>query len=356
MIKTAPPVIIFLLLAVAYAFHEDSGGDLTRIGKVNIETSYRAKFEDSYHMPETFSDLSELQLEKENDVDILVVGDSFSQQENSGFQNYLSSAFGVKTVNVGSKSYVFDNPIQFLFTLANGDLLDSLKVRYVVLESVERSFAQRALVADVKSVVTTKDLDWKFGRPASVKTVQGSHLGLGILEDIINYSLYNLLYNFNEKAFISPVYKTRLTRKLFSTRENTFLFYYEDIDSLKYCTEMNVHVLNSILNALSEKLNAKGTRLIVVPGPDKYDMYHDFIANNRLPKNLFFEYLNNEKKEYIYIDTKKLLLDYIDRGDEDIYYADDSHWSPIAAQIVARTIHDELAAPDAGIHQGQSHE
>ena len=44
------------------------------------------------------------------------------------------------------------------------------------------------------------------------------------------------------------------------------------------------------------------------------------------------------EKDYIYINTKELLLKHINNGTLDMYYADNSHWSPIAAQIVTKEI------------------
>lgn len=41
---------------------------------------------------------------------------------------------------------------------------------------------------------------------------------------------------------------------------------------------------------------------------------------------------------YIYIDAKKVLLEKINQGVLDVYYADDTHWSPIGAEIIANEI------------------
>ena len=103
-------------------------------------------------------------------------------------------------------------------------------------------------------------------------------------------------------------------------------------------------------NLLSEKLiehytsnlKEKGVILIVLPAPDKYDIYCKFIDKNIFPKNNFFDYMKEEKKEYLYINSKDLLLEHVDNGAKDVYFADDTHWSPIASKIMAKKIYEEL--------------
>lgn len=96
------------------------------------------------------------------------------------------------------------------------------------------------------------------------------------------------------------------------------------------------------MNLLSKRLKEREIRLIVLPAPDKYDLYSDFIENNPFPKNKFFDYLRQLEKEYIFIDSKALLLEHINTGMQDVYFADDTHWSPIASKIIAKKIYEEL--------------
>jgi hypothetical protein len=42
-------------------------------------------------------------------------------------------------------------------------------------------------------------------------------------------------------------------------------------------------------------------------------------------------------KRYRYIDTKAILLPELERGEKDIYFMDDSHWSPKAAKKIFET-------------------
>ncbi|WP_278020214.1 hypothetical protein [Flavobacterium ginsengisoli] len=75
-----------------------------------------------------------------------------------------------------------------------------------------------------------------------------------------------------------------------------------------------------------------------MPAPDKYDLYYDYILDKtNFPKPLFFQYLGFLKKDYIYIDSKRKLLDQLEVK-KDMYFYDDTHWSPVASKIIANEI------------------
>ncbi len=117
------------------------------------------------------------------------------------------------------------------------------------------------------------------------------------------------------------------------------MFYSDDVTNIEYNGKREfIQTLNGELNFLSKKLSEKGIKLIVLPSPDKYDIYYEFIANNKLPKNIFFDTFEKENKEYIYVNTKDALLKHVNAGEKDVYFADDTHWSPIGSEIVANEI------------------
>ena len=73
--------------------------------------------------------------------------------------------------------------------------------------------------------------------------------------------------------------------------------------------------------------------------PDKFDFYYDFITDkSKYPKPLFFSYFDNiENRDYVYLDTKAILSNNIEYL-KDIYFYDDTHWSPWAHQIIAKEL------------------
>ena len=84
----------------------------------------------------TFHDEDEVRSGK---VDVLTVGDSFSQLGNTGYQNYLK----LKNVDIANfaRYYLF-NPVQKVADLLRFGYVDSTNVKLIMLEVGERRLAE----------------------------------------------------------------------------------------------------------------------------------------------------------------------------------------------------------------------
>ena len=71
---------------------------------------------------------------------------------------------------------------------------------------------------------------------------------------------------------------------------------------------------------------------------DKYDVYQEFTIRNKYPKKELLERFVDFEANPYYVNTKHVLLKNARQGVKDLYYADDTHWSPIGAKIVAEEI------------------
>lgn len=317
-------------------FYTKSGGDLNRLGKIPIESDYRTIFKEEFNLTKEYINFSELDISTNNKFKFLTIGDSFSGQKNIGYQNYLMKLGNVTAVNFDRLfyNYEFGNPIQFLNNAINGDLFDKLNVEYIILQSVERNFVRTSLNINHNSSITINDFKNIKIRDVKDNTKKRFEIS-NEFHEIKKFYRYSLLYNLDDRAFDSDVYRMKLSKNLFSTKNNELLFFYHDITNLKYVNEKNVIILNNELNLLSKKLRELSIKLIVLPSPDKYDLYYDYIVDNDYPINNFYTFLRKEKKEYIFVDSKELLLKLIKNGEKDIYFADDTHWSPKATKKIA---------------------
>lgn len=109
--------------------------------------------------------------------------------------------------------------------------------------------------------------------------------------------------------------------------------------------------LNNELNNLSMLLSQKGITLIVLPSPDKYGVYYEFIQNKaNYPRPLFFDQMDGMEKDYIYINSKKILTNAVNNK-RDIYFFDDTHWSPWGSKLIAR----ELATIISSNNKSKTH-
>lgn len=321
-------------------FYIKSNGDLAKVGKISIKKEYSNIFDNENRMTREYIKFSELNLNETNSFDILTIGDSFSQRGNCGYQNYIAHKSNMKIVNFNKKKYSIPqyNPLQFLYQIVNGNLFTNFKLRYIILQSSERDFIVRSFNLNRNAALSVNKIN-KFERKFEVND-DDSQTSLFI--DIIKFPLFSILYNFNNKAYLSKTYKMKLTKDLFSIENNMFLFYYGDLLNIGHVRKKTVKNLNKELNLLSEKLNKINIKLIVLPGPDKFDLYYDYISDNNYPKNLFFDLMKKEKKNYIYVDTKELLMKYLKAGEKDIYLVDDTHWSPKAAKIIAEKLLSDI--------------
>jgi hypothetical protein len=119
-----------------------------------------------------------------------------------------------------------------------------------------------------------------------------------------------------------------LRESLFSVKnDRKLLFYDHDIAKIANSNDRTISSLNGNLNTLAEILKSKNMQLYFMPVVDKYDLYADYIVDNRYPKSIFFEKLRTLPKKYTLIDTKKILAQEVSKGEKDIFYADDTHWS-----------------------------
>ena len=71
---------------------------------------------------------------------------------------------------------------------------------------------------------------------------------------------------------------------------------------------------------------------------DKYDVYQEFVIGNKYPEKRALEAFAKYDDNPYFVNTKDILLKKARQGVTDLYYADDTHWSPIGAKIVAEEI------------------
>jgi hypothetical protein len=83
---------------------------------------------------------------------------------------------------------------------------------------------------------------------------------------------------------------------------------------------------------LARILKIKKINLYFMPVVDKYNLYSKFIKNNHHKNSNFFELLRQEKKDYIFIDTKSILIQKVTK--KDIFWADDTHWNTKAIKSI----------------------
>jgi hypothetical protein len=333
--------ILFLLPIIGlYAFlkvfYTTDKGDILRVGYIaDSHKNYRDIFKNEFDRKVYFTLLSDLDLDKPHEFTVMTIGDSFSEQKQFGYKNYLAEKEGISLLHYDS--FLHDNPIQTLSDMLNGDLLDKVNVKYIILQSVERHFAARIKDFDDDSKLTIDSVKNAIGK--YIPPTETPDEAKFFSDLILKFPLYNIKYKFDDNAYDSDIYKVKTNSQLFSVPEHDMLFFFEDL--INFPAHDNpelIEKLNNQLNILDKKLKARNITLIVLPCPDKSDFYYNEITNKEAYyKPAFFEQMDKKPKQYIYIDAKKVLQTKMN-GRKDAYFYDDTHWSPWSAKIIADTL------------------
>jgi hypothetical protein len=324
---------IIFLQVYTMLFYTTLKGDLFRLGYIVDNSDYRYIFKEEFERDIYFTNISDINLNSQYEYTVLTIGDSFSEQKGSGYQNYLAKNDSIKIIHFDR--FLNNNPIQTLYGILNGDFFNNINVDYVVLQSIERAFVKRTKKIDTKKIILIDSL---------IKEIKGHKFNLNkeglsdklFSDRIFKFPLYNILYFLDDNAYVSQTYRVNTKENLFSVNKNELLFYFGDLENMKINNDLeSVFNLNKELNNLSNKLKEKGIKLIVLPSPDKLDFYYDYIVDNKkYPKPLFFEHLEKMPKDYLFVNSKQILSGEM-KNKKDIYFYDDTHWSPWASQIIA---------------------
>lgn len=339
---------IIFLQVFTWMYYTTSKGDLLRMGYIfNRHPHYRDVFlDDLKEQKICYKKITDLP--QKRDYKIITIGDSFSEQGGIGYQNNLAKRNRWDILHIDRKTQdnkLFNlNQIQFLLYLVNGDFFDHYHSDFVILQNIERHFVEHASNFDVEGKLNYSDLI-KIIQNGKKEKSETQKEGIKFpSQSIFKFPFYSYFYfKKNDYCFEEKVNKTTLDKKLFSPNINELLFYHTDLESLKQNNDTILcKKLNELLNLISDKLDKKNIKLIVLPSPDKYDFYYENIENkSKYERPLFFENMNKLNKRYIFIDSRTLLRKQIDNI-KNIYYYDDTHWTSIGASLIAKELEKKI--------------
>ncbi|NVN89345.1 MAG: hypothetical protein HXX11_01965 [Desulfuromonadales bacterium] len=305
-----------------------AGGDLARMGYIPESKMCRQNVDSLPRRHIEFANFNG------GPVDVVTIGDSFSNGGGGGkdryYQDHLASQHNFTVLNI--PQYKDIDKISTLSILNNNGYLAKLNPQFVVLECAEKMCLQDLPDAiDFDRTLTAAELN-KHKTVTYVAVPHEAHIPLintdFFSEANVKFIKNSLLYNFSDNAYGSPVYKTKLCRPFFSvSKPDILLFVNGDIKDRKKFTIANITRLNTFLNTLSDRLKAKGISLYFMPCVDKYNLYSEYIPDNPYPRSTFFEVLRKMPRRFELIDTKEILREEIAKGEKDVYYSDDTHWS-----------------------------
>ncbi|HEX9078756.1 MAG TPA: hypothetical protein VF795_04140 [Desulfuromonadaceae bacterium] len=300
------------------------GGDLSRMGYLPGSKFRRRNTTD---LPRRHIRLEEYDGRR---VDMITIGDSFSNGGGGGYnrfyQDYIATRYGFEVLNIPRHNDL--SPLVSIADLARSGFLKRSGARYLLLGVSEKAWREMSgpdPLGNTMDEATRKGFKRAdYGTPLP----RTAFINNGNFKFLLNA----LLYRFSDHAVFSQVYRAQLLTPLFTAEDSRTLLY------LRYRETPGpgqVARLNDNLNLLAGLLARQGITLIFMPCVDKYDLYHPYLRAPRYAPSAFFEELRPLPKHYLFVDTKMILNDLLLRGEKDVYYPDDTHWSWKASLALA---------------------
>jgi hypothetical protein len=305
-----------------FMMYEVNGHDLLRMGyipdfyKDTKEKISKNNLKNQYYY-------SKINLIPKN-IDFLVIGDSFSEGENS-YTNLLAKRSKVlKYVNKNP------NPISRLLSLIKSDFFDKNHVKYVVLENVERYVVDRGV-----NIYSNTSI---FSKNQKSDNLSNKHVFFSNQSILFTYNSFRYLF-FKDILINNNVYSLSLNKKMFNHfKGDEILIFKEDFDVIDFNNNLdNLQRLNNVINTINQKLNKKGVKLIFFICPDKYDLYYPYLKI-KYKKPIFFESFDFLNKNYYYLDSKKILNESLRKNIKDLYFYDDTHWTFNSYKLFSDTL------------------
>lgn len=290
-------------------------GDLGRLGNISFGKTYGEKFtkypcDSSYTIDVTlFEDITDT-------LPILVIGDSFSQRRE--YVHFMSSELQQKVQLLISKQLIVGySPEEVLLSL-----LREQKVLppIILVESVERIYVER-----LKSL--------SLSNSEKIVLENKKQNTTSFLQKMREY--YKNIIGLEQKK--SPILHEKLLDNLFTCNKLEYDLYFISGDTVQYSREDYSKAYKK-LDTLFSLANARNITLYYMVAADKYDVYKSKIVNNSYPLKQNIMRPDDYKWKDRFYFSKDTLDILIRKGIKDVYYCNDTHWSPIGAKAVGEAI------------------
>lgn len=288
-----------------------------------------------------------LQGGQDEHYDVVTIGDSMSAGTGGAYyQDYLAEKTGLSVLNVirlNRSSNPYD-VCQMIRLLIDFGYFDRIKPRYVILECGERMvgrhFASEFLPLPRIDRETFEKEYLAYKELGSKDIVPEGTLISTTMAAANKIYLENMFRGEGEGPREgSLVRKAHLSVPAFSNpgQENLLLHFSEDRTYLFNPPEAGA--VNDTVNNLARELADRGIKLIFLVVPDKSDLYYPYIDSEKPEReNSFYEDMLPLPKEYEFPDAKAILRRELGKGEQDIYWCDDTHWSQKGQRAVVEAL------------------
>lgn len=358
----AAPIIILLGIPLWNSMHETCYGDINAVGTAFFDSGYQDVFsyQPDVKRPVTVTDDIESFGQERLDSTILIVGDSYSQQGNRSFMQYLQNEMNDWTVcNVrtlhdssdwhyvhrscteGGDSTLLEFPLMteyVLYLLQNARCLPKVivvesgaclfvdRLSRTRLELNDGSFAEFKNNPDLMVANTQKNKDMaKQSRTFS----QGLTYAQSWTKRLLGIS--------------NRQHSLELQKPLFSCKGKEQVLYFHSMN-LAVPSEQQFRDGMAVKDYLLTKAAERGVTLLFMPCPDKLDAYRNQVKNQEAVATIpsLYDRIEEARCEKGIVNAKRSVTELINNGEKDVYFCNDTHWSYKAAEAVAVTLSNEI--------------
>lgn len=307
-------IIWGLIAYCTFVVKPQVSGDIGKIGMIPFGNKYNASINEPFDLLEPCVNTTSDTVKQTSSV--LTIGDSFSQLGKYGYSQFIAMKTKCVISNIARTEYF---PEQEFIVLVNNHKISPGTI--VIIESVERSFIGRLNNLDLSETNMSKPLPKENNE---IDALNGALIwlrtALGMKQPIKKFHTENDLFSHEMRHNELYIYSSKWDG------DGDILFGDLTDDYIKKAYE-NLYKLQEF--AQNNEIN-----LIYLVAADKYDVYEPFILEDH-PKNPTLDSIPNEKW---LINTKPLLQEAVYSGIKDVYYINDTHWSPIGSQIVGEEV------------------
>lgn len=311
--------IIFVLMGYyAWSVKPQMSGDIGVLGKIPFGQEYDARMETPYN--EIAMMIRTIGVGETIVDSVVTIGDSFSQFEKFGYENFMANELGVTVTNVRVFPYA---PEKTFVRMVNNHLIPQGTI--VIVESVERSCIERLIDLNIedKETMVLKNAGESKGFVSSLldETIIWFRMQLGIKNPV-------RIFHTEQDLFTHP------------TRHNELYIYDSKWDhdgDLRFEKELRESDLEQAwmnLYELHKFAEANGVTLLYIIAADKYDVFEPFVMEKHV-KNPTLDACPDEPWV---INTKIILQSRVREGERDVYSINNTHWSPKGAEIVGEML------------------
>jgi len=257
--------------------------------------------------------------------EVVSVGDSFSQREIEGYQNYLAHKLDCDVLNI---RYLIKSPEQNAIDLLNSGFLKRKGAKILIVETAERAFFRRL-----------KDLDFSI-RDYSKDSFEVNTKTKDDNRPLLNRTTawIRLIVNYQ-----NPVKHARLTKNFFhhDKYSSDLFFYYEDLN-FENITTSELELCHGNLFKLDSLCKENGIKLIYLMAAIKYDVYKNYFVDKRYKTNPILQTFSTLDKTDFFVNTYNIFNPIVNEYPYDLYKVNDTHWTPVGHKLVANEIYKRI--------------